>query len=74
MAMKRLVTGLLVASIAVAILSTRAYAQSYGTRLGERRGGEITFEPKGSGVLYDALDPTVKRWYIPQELYQEYRW
>ncbi len=74
MAMKNLLTGLLLASIAVAILSSRAYAQSYGNRLGERRGGAITFEPRGPGVLFGALDPTVKRWYIPQELYQEYRW
>ena len=51
-----------------------AFAQQYGARLGQRRGGEVTFEPMGSGVMFDALDPAVKRWYIPQELYQEYRW
>ena len=51
-----------------------ALAQDYGSRLGVRRGGEVSFEPQGSGVLFDALDPAVKRWYIPQELYSEYNW
>lgn len=51
-----------------------ALAQDYGSRLGVRRGGEVSFEPQGSGVLFDALDPAMKRWYIPQELYSEYSW
>ena len=34
----------------------------------------MSFEPKGPGVVFGALDPTVKRWYVPQELYNEYRW
>ena len=55
-------------------LQDQAAAQDYGTRLGVRRGGEVSFEPQGSGVLFDALDPAVKRWYIPQELYSEYSW
>ena len=57
--------------VAVA-LSTAADSQSYGDRLGQRRGGEVTFEPMGPGVVFDALDPTVKRWYVPQELYNDY--
>mgnify|MGYP004181404881 CR=1 FL=1 len=32
------------------------------------------FEPQGSGVLFDALDPAIKKWYVPQELFNEYRW
>ena len=48
--------------------------QDYGARLGGRRGGEVTFEPKGPGVLFGALDPAVRKWYVPQELYQEYQW
>ena len=51
-----------------------ARAQTYGNRLGVQRGGRTTFEPQGAGVLFDALDPAVRRWYIPQELYNEYRW
>ena len=49
-------------------------AEDVGTRMGVRRGGEVTFEPYGPGVLFDALDPAVKKWYVPQELYNEYQW
>ena len=51
-----------------------AEAQDYGSRLGVQRGGRTTFEPQGSGVLFDALDPAIKKWYVPQELFNEYRW
>ena len=51
-----------------------AWAQDYGARLGVQRGGEVSYEPVGPGVLFGALDPAVKRWYIPQELFNEYRW
>ncbi|NKB70915.1 MAG: hypothetical protein GKR89_27915 [Candidatus Latescibacteria bacterium] len=51
------------------------YAQDYGNRLGSvDRGGQVSFEPRGSGVLMGALDPAKRRWYVPQELYNEYRW
>ncbi|NKB69602.1 MAG: hypothetical protein GKR89_21235 [Candidatus Latescibacteria bacterium] len=50
-------------------------AQNYGARLGTvQRGGKVSFEPRGPGVLFDALDPVVRKWYVPQELYAEYRW
>jgi len=55
-------------------LTSQATAQDYGSRLGVQRGGRTTFEPQGSGVMFSALDPAVKKWYIPQELYNEYRW
>ena len=55
-------------------IADQARAQTYGSRLGAQRGGRTTFEPQGAGVLFDALDPAVRRWYIPQELYNEYRW
>ena len=52
-----------------------AYAQGSGSRLGTvKRGGRVSFEPTGPGVLFDALDPTVHKWYVPQELYTEYQW
>ena len=52
-----------------------ATAQDYGARLGTvQRGGKVTFEPTGPGVLFDALDPVVRKWYVPQELYAEYGW
>ena len=50
-----------------------AFAQDYGSRLGvAQRGGVVSFEPTGPGVLFDALDPAVRKWYVPQELYNEY--
>jgi hypothetical protein len=49
-------------------------AQDYGSRLGVQRGGKVTFEPRGSGVMFGALDPSVQKWYVPQELYNEYQW
>ena len=48
-------------------------AQSYGARE-VQRGGKVSFDPRGSGVLFGALDPTVQRWYVPQELLVEYQW
>ncbi|MFH1568208.1 MAG: hypothetical protein ABIL09_09440 [Gemmatimonadota bacterium] len=49
--------------------------QDYGVRLGTvNRGGQVSYEPTGPGVLFDALDPAVRKWYVPQELYNEYRW
>ena len=58
----------------LALTATAILAQDYGSRLGVQRGGAVSFEPKGPGVVFGALDPTVKRWYVPQELYNEYRW
>ena len=51
-----------------------AQDRDYGTRVGRQRGGEVSFEPRGPGVLYDALDPAVRRWYVPQELFELYQW
>jgi hypothetical protein len=48
--------------------------QDYGDRLGVQRGGKVSFEPQGSGVMFGALDPAVKKWYVPQELATEYGW
>lgn len=58
------------------VASTAAvYGQGvYGNRLGSQRGGAVSFEPRGPGVMFGALDPSVKKWYIPQELYNDYGW
>ena len=59
----------------VAVAAVPAVAQdNVGTRLGVRRGGEVNFEPYGPGVLFGALDPSVKKWYVPQELFNDYGW
>ena len=62
-------------SLLVVLLVNAAQAQDYGARLGTvQRGGRVTYEPRGPGVIFDALDPAVRKWYVPQELYAEYRW
>ena len=33
-----------------------------------------TFSPRGQRVVFDALDPTMRKWYLPQELYRQFRW
>ena len=57
------------------VLAGPLVAQDYGARLGTvQRGGRVSFEPSGPGVLFDALDPAIRKWYVPQELYAEYQW
>ena len=63
------VAGLLVIAQAVA-----GYGQIQDRRVGRRWGGEITYEPRGPGVIMGALDPAVLKWYVPQELFEDYRW
>ena len=50
---------------AIAILwlgSAAAEAQEYGARTGTvKRGGVVSFEPQGAGVLFGALDPAKRR-------------
>ena len=72
--MKKLQCAVLVALGLLVGVADQVNAQNYGSRLGVQRGGRTTFAPQGAGVLFDALDPAVRRWYIPQELYNEYRW
>ena len=63
-------------SIAVLLLASASpvSGQDYGSRLGIRRGGEVGFEPRGPGVLFGALDPAVRKWHVPQELWLDYGW
>ncbi len=57
------------------LLANTVLAQEFGTRLGQvKRGGKVSYEPSGPGVLFDALDPVVRKWYVPQELYTEFGW
>ena len=62
-------------SLCLILLSSPILAQEYGARLGTvKSGGVLSFEPQGPGVMFGALDPAKRRWYVPQELYNEYRW
>ena len=44
----------------------------YGNRLGRRVGEQVRYSAVGPAVDMDVLDPTVMRWYMPQELFSEY--
>ena len=60
---------------ALVLLTTAVAAQDFGARLGAaKRGGRVSYEPTGPGVIFDALDPAVRKWYVPQELFVEYEW
>ena len=48
--------------------------EDYGSRLGVRKADAFSYEPQGAGVLLHALDPAMRKWYVPQELYLAYRW
>ena len=48
--------------------------QDYGVRLGQQLGDEARYSAQGPTVLLNAIDPAVRRWYVPQELYNEYGW
>ena len=53
--------------------SVTAGAQlDYGNRLGEQERGPSRYGIIGPRVLMKSLDPTIKRWYLPQELFREY--
>ena len=49
-----------------------AQRMDYGNRLGRRVGEEVSYSSVGAAVDMDVLDPTVMRWYMPQELFSEY--
>lgn len=67
---------LLLGAVLLTLQTSLGFCQivDYGSLLGRRPGGEISFEPTGVGVLFGALDPAVKKWYVPQELYRIYGW
>ncbi len=64
--------GLLVLILSTFLCASDLSAQTQDNRLGHNWGGAITYEPRGPGVLFDALDPAIKKWYVPQELMVDY--
>ena len=64
----RLLTGALLCA------ASAAAQVDYGTRLGEQLGDEGRYRAQGPSVLLGAVDPAMRRWYVPQELYHEYGW
>jgi len=60
-------------AVALLVLVADISAQvDYGNRLGRRVGGRNTYSAAGVSIEIGSLDPTVQRWYLPQELFSEY--
>ena len=47
---------------------------NYGNRLGTQWRHETSFLPQGVQVALNSIDPAVRKWYVPEELFAEYRW
>ncbi|MEW6754881.1 MAG: hypothetical protein AB1505_28450, partial [Candidatus Latescibacterota bacterium] len=46
----------------------------YGERLGARTDGGVAYRTTGPGTLLRTAEPQMRKQYMPQELYQEFRW
>ena len=46
----------------------------YGTRLGIQQGEANLRLPQGPEPLLNSVNPSTRRWYVPQELYEERQW
>ena len=60
--------------LGLAVASGSAAQVEYGNRLGWQQGGEARLLTLSPEVSLAALDPAMRRWYVPQELYEEHRW
>ncbi|MXW79515.1 MAG: hypothetical protein F4Z57_11150, partial [Gemmatimonadetes bacterium] len=59
--------------LAIVAEATWSQQPDYGSRLGVGQGTATNFRPQGAQGMLDAIDPAVRRWYVPQELFAEYR-
>ena len=62
-----------IAILALWALGGELYAEDYGNRLGQGHGVGLQYVTRGRSTLINAIDPRVQKWYMPQELYREYR-
>ncbi|MDE2810123.1 MAG: hypothetical protein OXN90_17050 [Gemmatimonadota bacterium] len=69
-AIPRLACILLAASSGIC-LETAEGQGDYGGRLGQVQAGKRSFVPHGPTTLMEAVDPAVRKWYVPQELYSQ---
>ena len=46
----------------------------YGRRLGLQQGAETLLVAQSPEIYLAAVDPALRRWYVPQELFSEYPW
>ena len=69
-----LISAVLLACGLAAAVGPAAGQEDYGTRLGLQLGDEARYGAQGPTVLLGTVDPAVRKWYVPQELFNEYRW
>lgn len=62
-----------IAILALSSLGGEIYAEEYGNRLGQGHGVGLQYVTRSRSTLINAIDPRVQKWYMPQELYREYR-
>ena len=70
----KLVGGLGLFGLLCITILPAAGQQDYGSRLGLNQGDEYSYAPQGPGVLLNAIAPAVRKWYLPDELYDDYQW
>jgi len=47
----------------------------YGSLLGSQQAGRgVSYAPQGPGTMLGAVEPAVRRWFLPQHMYAENRW
>jgi len=58
----------------LALMAAAAHSEEdYGNRLGRYEDGRVVYYSSGTALRMEAIDPSVKKWYLPQEVAGEYR-
>ena len=66
---------LILVGLAVALGAEPGAPQSdYGNRLGIREGGRVSYYPTAPSMHPDTFVPSLKKWYMPEEVANQYRW
>jgi hypothetical protein len=70
----KIVGGLFLVALLGMDLLPASGQQHYGSRLGQAQDEGYSYALQGPGVMLDSIDPAMRKWYVPQELFQDYRW
>ena len=62
------------AAVAAAVLGAAGVAaqEDYGSRLGRREEGRTVYYSSGTPLRMEAVSPSLRKWYLPQELSSQY--
>ena len=64
---------MLLAATVLTAAGSAAARNEYGARLGRRELGQPVFHSAGTSIRTDVLYPSLRKWYLPQELAPEYK-